>query len=1005
LTIKGVLGQSLRLFTVQIRRTGEAKPVGTGFIVSSEGIVATCAHVLRDAGMDPNTGYEISNWRTVIGRSSTTSAKVEVVIPYANEAGVRRDKHVYQARFKAGPHRFGDDVALLQLEPSALESTLPDLTSQEVAIVSPATGSAGNEFESFGFRTLEEHKSGLAAQGKIVGHEGERSDRAPLVSMESQQVKGGMSGAPVLDRKRNLVVGIIESEFDSGKSGKDRDTCFAVDAAVLAEPDLNIPVHLESVQLAPIPVNSLDLKDIKLDDVRAKKPGVFLNDAAQVVEEWVERSELTEGMNSAWNDGETRVVGLIGFGGSGKSSLARNWMDSLNPKPDAVFWWNWNLKPNADEFFEAAVRHFTDGSIDLSSFDSSIIRARLLARLLEGGRYVFILDGLESIQHQSADRYGSLRPEPVREFLRFFAGTNHRSFCLITSRAPIVDLERFIATFRWFEVDRLNQADGMALLQRFDIGLPNSLLGKIVDDWQGHVLSLALIGGQLRGRENMMPHEIPVPSAKPSEKDRVQSLLQYYKRSLAEDERATLFCISLFRTPAPVDAVREIFPELLPVGFKARDLDSIFSGLRSRRLIQQTGTLNEVTEHPLIREYFYDLLLDEKRELSEHLHTRIGDLYSARAGEPPATPQLAELSDWIEAAYHFCRGGQYDRAFDVYNDKIEQGDERVLSWKLNAYSTIAAIVEQFFRNEESQDPLVESVERQWFLINRLGVCRMNLGRLKKAAELFSKATALAEQHNLLKEQLYSSENQVESNSNLGFLKVAHNRAKEAVRLAKDLNEPPELRDALSYQAWIAHLSGEIEDANAAFHEAEKLQAEIEPENPYVMSLYGIWHADHLRRTGDFEAAESAIRRVLAYAEAKEMLDDISQCWRLLGDLASARADHKVAEACYAEALKLARNMSEVTVLLEALLARGRWAASVNAEDARSNLEEALHYACGGLYGLYETDVRIGLARLEKAEGNRESARKQAKRAYDLAANSNYFWARNEANALLAELIV
>jgi GTPase SAR1 family protein len=54
------------------------------------------------------------------------------------------------------------------------------------------------------------------------------------------------------------------------------------------------------------------------------------------------------------------VTGLIGFGGEGKSCLARRWLDALledktKPQPDGIFWWGFYEKRNVDEFFEAAL--------------------------------------------------------------------------------------------------------------------------------------------------------------------------------------------------------------------------------------------------------------------------------------------------------------------------------------------------------------------------------------------------------------------------------------------------------------------------------------------------------------------------------------------------------------------------------------------------------------------------------------------------------------------------
>lgn len=57
--------------------------------------------------------------------------------------------------------------------------------------------------------------------------------------------------------------------------------------------------------------------------------------------------------------------------------------------------------------------------------------------MLYSGRYLFILDGLEIMQHQGGDQYGLLKSSDFRKFLEYFAAPDHESFCLVTSRAPL----------------------------------------------------------------------------------------------------------------------------------------------------------------------------------------------------------------------------------------------------------------------------------------------------------------------------------------------------------------------------------------------------------------------------------------------------------------------------------------------------------------------------------------------------------------------------------------
>lgn len=1006
----GVLGQNARLFTVKICRPGSTKSIGTGFIVSASGLIATCRHVLAAAGMNPDDGLIMpEGLRSLFPSPNPARASVDVYLPKVSDRGVIREPRTLQAVFKTGPHPFADDIALLQFSPE-----VPDLSPNEVAVIGEAKDSAGNRFSSFGYRVADDHSSGLPAEGKVVGPEGVDSGRhqskgklrRPIVTMESQQIRGGMSGAAVMDLKRNLVVGVVQSEYDSGRAGKDRDLCFSVDTAVLAEPQFNLTLHVGEYP----PETGPWTNTIKVDaGVRNPKPGTGGHGAPQLEDEWIKRPQIMAKLSGAWADDDLRVIALVGFGGTGKSTLAQRWIASLVTPPEGVFWWNWNLNTNVDQFLDAAIRFLTKPETDLSEFDKPMRKVKLLVHLLEGGRFLFVMDGLESVQLQTDDLYGTIQNDVLREFLLFVAGSKHRSRCLITTRAPLPDLERFIRTFQAFEVDRLDASEGKELLRLFNEKLPEPLLDKIVDDWQGHPLSLTLIGGNLRGLDHVMPHQIPVPEANVSERDRVITLLRDYDKALSEAERTALCAIALFRGAAPIDGLRLAFSE---TGEPGTILERVIDQLASRRLVQRSHGSSDLTEHPLIREYFYQVLMGSKKNgLGQKLHRIAGHFYSERAeraerDKPPVeSPRLHDLIDWIESVYHSCRGGEFDEAYSIYYDKLEQSaEEMVLSWKLNAYSTLVGILEQFFPNGDfNQDPPVTGVKRQRFLINRLGVCRMNLGRLDDALPLLEKAIRIAEEDNLLQEQLHSSENVVEVSTYRGQFRRANKIGEKVVKLAEGLENPEELRDALVYRAWSAHLIGELDTAKEAFARAVSVQTEIDPANPNLMSLYGIWHADHLRQTGELDRAYDLAQGIVTNAEAEHMLDDISQGWRLLGDITAAQPDPGAARKYYDDALRLAREISETTVLLEALSARGRWAARSGDSTAKSDLTEALHYARGGHYEIYEVDIRLGLARIEHLDGDKKEAERQIQNWRERAKSYNYYWGLREAEALLLSL--
>jgi len=987
--MQGLL-QNLRLSAVQVRRHGEPRPVGTGFLVSRTGIVVTCRHVVADAGVVPRTGKLAQGWIERVRGWPERRGVVDIYIPAVRERRFSREGCLMQAVLKETfPAPFGDDVALLELQPP-----LPEISDAEVVALGSALDQGG-PFAAFGFRVRGEHDGGLPAAGFIVGFEGERPPGAqqarfhkPSLTMRSPEIAPGMSGSPVLDLRRNLVVGVVERTWESGRLGKDRDLCWAVNSVVLADDPLNLSVRDEPLPRGVAPANALD---VDVAGLALKAPGRQLDAAPKRASTWVDRPALSGRLSEAWAGGDVRVIALVGFGGTGKSVLAASWIDNVQPAPDGVFWWSFKQDSSPDLFFEAAVRFLSGDRVDLEKYRGPGIQSPLVARLLEGGRYIFVLDNFESTQYQSGDFYGSLQNEDLRDFIRYFALPTHSSLCLITTRAPLVDLLEY--GVQSYNVDRMELEEGRALLKSAGVNVPDPMLDDIVDDWDRHALALTLIGAQLKGKSTLLPHEIPKPTGDATARDRVEAVLRSYEQDaagreiLSEEQRQALFAIALFRKPPTIEAIRGVTGQMRQT---EADVPAILAHLQARRLVEPLQDGTSYSEHPLVRDYYRDRLKGNFESLPD-LHRIAGEFYLEGAKDPPASPRLSELGNWIESAYHLCQAGDYDRAYEIYYDKLEQG-KLVLSWKLNAYSTIVGILESFYPDGQYlREPPLANPKWRRFVVNRLGVCRMNLGRLSEAAALYQKAVSIAREAGDMIGRLGSTENLVEVESYLGSLRTAREDAADAEAIARRLEDDEEIRDALAYRGYIADLTGNLDEATCCFREATGLT-----------SLYGIWHADHVRRIGDLENARKMAEFLFETAESDEQLDDISMTWRLRGDIAAAAQKGGEARECFDNAVRAARAISELTVLLEALLARGRWRAATGDPQAIVDLNEALNLALAGSYKLYEADIRLGLARHSANEGNMGDGRANLKRARALADETGYYWARTEAEALAKE---
>jgi tetratricopeptide (TPR) repeat protein len=150
---------------------------------------------------------------------------------------------------------------------------------------------------------------------------------------------------------------------------------------------------------------------------------------------------------------------------------------------------------------------------------------------------------------------------------------------------------------------------------------------------------------------------------------------------------------------------------------------------------------------------------------------------------------------------------------------------------------------------------------------------------------------------------------------------------------------------------------------------------------------------------------------LQVCEQQHWAHMVSSCHRVLGDLDADAEDHAAARAHYESALKIARGISLRFVLIEALLARGRWVAKnpkglgdpSGLEQSFNDLNEALNYAIEGGYRIYEADVRNALGWAYLAKNEKQKAKAEAERALQMSAEMGYHWGKVDAEEVLEKI--
>jgi len=1009
-----VRGQDAREFTVRVQHLKTGETVGTGFVVSADGKIITCAHVVVAAGVDPLNGKRIpSIWELSIaslGFGSTeeipASDHVGIYFPQLSQNKLRR------ATVIAAICDAEDDVVLLQL----VERSSP-LGPDKIARLGAAQNSTGHPFNTFGYRRLGQYV-GLPGLGTIVGLVEKPEDRQlqyDRVMLTSQNIDSGMSGAAVLDRELNLVVGVIAETPDAIEKLPDRDTSIAVDVLTFRSSPFDIPFLDGPCEPGPSP---LPPPESLAASPERPRDAVRWNNAPNPGNAWVGRTAELVALTADLARGNCYLSSVVGFGGEGKSSLLRRWIDNLlsdssHTPPEGVFWWTFNTADSADQFFEAALEYVGGSTTDSSELLSSSARAHFIAARLYQHRFLFVLDGMEVLQKQHGDHFGELTNSALRELLIYFANGGHKSFCLIASRVLPVELMPY-STHSPHDLTRLTADEGAALLQNLGVKGPPEEVRRMTEEWDGHALTLTLLSAyltELYDGDVGKRRQIPLPSEGRQRWDSVSRVLDTYIEHLSPTETSFLSVFSLFRKSVPESSFPFVFQKEMendslraPLTTLSQDaFQALVVRLVNYRLLRTEANRKHYTTHPLIRGYFHSRI-DTADPRIRNIHLVIAEFYLhsyTSRGEPPEVPTLEELAPLFETIHHACQGGAYDGAWRVYRDLIDRGKEFVLTKKLGASDTGLDLLLEFFPGgDTSKDPLVSDLTSRGAIVNRVGVRLQDIGQLAESLPFIERALQITLQQGEFVRVAVDYMNLSEIHAFLGVLDASADNARRAIEFANQAHESMLVSQAMTNLAWAQHLQGEESEAKRNFEAAERLSTTLSG-HPHLQALSGFWYAHFLERHCELALARTIMEQSIQIAERRTWMRYISRGHTVLADLDSLE-HHLDSARKHAElALKIARGISYRPALMDALLSRGRWAVRAGQrETADNDLNEALTYAITGGYRIYEVDVRVALAFMYLGDGRAIRAASEAERAARMSVEMSYHWGQVDSADVL-----
>lgn len=1026
----------LLMFTVQVRHRRTGRVVGAGLLAARDTVV-TCAHVLVDAGitLDRQLGKRAVQERPAVpvrllngGGWSGWARPTEWLYgrwggPTGGAEAVGGETELWR-----------DDIAVLRIcgEPPG------DVYGRPME-PGAAVGSGGRSFRSAGFPYLT-GGGVFHINGWFMGLR-PGTPRNPLlcaqIQLKSDQLpKKGMSGAPVLDEELNRVVGLVRScvlvrkwlLYDSG-------VAWAVDCTVLALPPMSLPVRSEPRARQHVPPTPISPAAVRAAIVRPLSH-LFPAGRGEDEEGLLTRAEPLRVLCGEMDDPERRMIGLIGFGGEGKSTLAREVVRRRRRLRSApVVWWSFDEEGGPELFFQTALEHFTRGRLRLGPPDpSASVRMDAVSVLAEVQPCVFVLDGLEAVQERDAAGFGRIAHDGLRTFLQRLASTPHPSFCLITSRLPCRDLLRAPrSAYREHAVGRLTTEEGRTLLRSRGVRGPAADLDAMVEAWHGHALSLDLLGRLVRRRMggDLASAQLgddanagPVPGTGLSSDAELapdagtSGLLDFYDGHLSAEERDALAVLAAFRGAVAEGRLRATLRHAgrpRPSDLGAGALDHLLTELHDLGAVHRDAHRRVLTLHPLLRHHYRAALADWAATDREALHQHIADGCLRDGRDVGDDADLTDLVPLIDAVHHLCGAGRFETALRVYRERLELGRVMRLSYQLNAYDTVSSLLGAFWptgrpesRHDVSagEDPALPSGPDARYVVNRMAVALMNTGRLTRAAVLFERAVAIGEATGDLLGATHSAENLAEVSLYLGELEGMEAAARRALTLAQTIRSSAqrseEVRDSTCHLGMALAQMGRYEEAERCFDDALREQRSLDPQahEPVLVDIWGIAHAMFLRRTGDRAAARRVVEVNLRFAREGGLKDDVSICHWLLGLLEADDGRMRSAWEYLRRAVDLAREISERTVLLEALSARARFGATsgnrVDTALVESDLTEALEYAAAGGYALRLIDLRVSGAHHYIRQGRLDEAADSLDWARAEAGRRRYAWGIDDA---------
>ena len=586
----------------------------------------------------------------------------------------------------------------------------------------------------------------------------------------------------------------------------------------------------------------------------ANAPVIYSDRLPTVTGQFVGRTAELKTIDKALHDDAVNILQLIAPGGTGKTKLLRQWLNTSRDKNQSVIAWSFysqgassDKQVSANPFFQHAFKCL---HVEPPKFASDEDKGDYLAGLLRAKKCLLILDGLEPLQYADPANRGELKDRALSRLLRNLSGESGAG-CIITSRIAIYELSDRTSVLS-HNLQNLALNDGVALLQSLGVQGSEQAIRQAVEDYNGHALALSLLGNLLRLRyqgDVSQRGNLPALMLKGLDKSSRHAfkVMQAYKDWFSgTPELCLLYLLGLFDRPVEIEALEALWiasiPSLTEGIQEVEWYQAIDSLQHDHHLLPDAGhskqgnhTHQALDCHPLIREYFGQQLKESQPVAWHKAHECLYEHYKALP-EKELPDTLEEMRPLFDAIKHGCLAGLYEESYEVYWLRVSQKTERYLSLKLGAYGDDLAVVSHFFA--KPWDKINGNLDKiiQTFLTFTATADLNALGRIKEAYKPSKQFLAYLVDQKLWRQAVVLSERISQQQLTLGSLQEALETAQLGINYSASSESP---LDRIKLRILFAHAlyqSGDTQAAKDLFQEVEQTLTQEDSASPLLNSM-------------------------------------------------------------------------------------------------------------------------------------------------------------------------